>query len=541
MMTVILAAGSDVPRRVPSAERRAVIMDACPRNGRSLAERIRVHALRFALPLVAMAAIATAGNGALAATAPDSCDTASVVSHAFPAIVNITVVKVGSGSGEETTAADKPAEDKSAPERIEVFVGSGSVIDPSGIIVTNKHVIQGAALIRVIFHDKSEVAAQLIAAASLVDLALLKVNVPHPLPTLQFGNSDALQVGQPVIAVGNPLGLGTSVSTGVVSALNRDLMRTPFDDFIQTDATINPGNSGGPLLDCTGKMIGVDTALYSNSKVLGSIGLGFALPSNDAKFVSTKLRDPQGDSPNWIGLHLQDLTAQLATTFGRSDVGGAIVTGVDPGSPAARASFEPGDIVTGANGHTLPDARAVLRTIVQEPAGGSISLTFWRHGHAEEATLKGNPWPHMMALRSDVLASADAVARAQAEGLGLGIHLAAITPENRQQFALGDVSGVLVDQVTPGSQAEDLGLKPGDVIEQVGDLPTKVPADVTSQLTRGDAASGDLVALLVRNKTKAWWVALYVGHVDVTDLVTSPGELPYQSTSSRNAAAAQRP
>jgi serine protease Do len=540
-MTIILTAGSVLSRRARPAPRHAVITDADPRNGRSLAERVRLRARRIALPLAAMAAIGTASMGASAATAPEYCDNASVVSHALSAIVNITVVKVGSGSGEDTIPAAKPAEDMPAPDRIEVFVGSGSIIDPSGIIVTNKHVIQGAALIRVIFHDKSEVAAQLIGAASLVDLALLKVNVSHPLPTLEFGDSDALQVGQPVLAIGNPLGLGTSVSTGIVSALNRDLMRTPFDDFIQTDATINPGNSGGPLLDCTGKMIGVDTALFSNSKVLGSIGLGFALPSNDAKFISSKLRDPEAESPNWIGLHLQDVTAQLAATFGRSDVGGAIVTGVDPGSPAARASFEPGDILTGANGHPLPDARAVLRTIVQEPSGESISLTFWRHGHAEEATLKGTPWPHMMALRSDVLASAAAVARAQAEGLGLGIHLTTVTPASQQQFGLADLTGVLIDQVIPGSQAEDLGLKAGDVIEQVGDLPTKTPEDVTSQFIHGDAASGDLVALLVRSKTKAWWVALYVGHVDVTDLVTSPGELPFQTTSARNAAAAQRP
>jgi len=203
------------------AARRTAIVDAAPLGGRSLAERIRARALRIALPLAAMAAIATTSTGASADTAPEYCDNASVVSHALSAIVNITVVRVGTGSGEDTISDDTPAQDKAAPERIEVFVGSGSVIDPSGIIVTNKHVIQGAALIRVIFHDKSEVAAQLIGAASLVDLALLKVNVPHPLPTLEFGDSDALKVGQPVLAIGNPLGLGTSVSTGIVSGWAR--------------------------------------------------------------------------------------------------------------------------------------------------------------------------------------------------------------------------------------------------------------------------------------------------------------------------------
>ena len=228
---------------------------------------------------------------------PDACNAAAVVARDLPAIVNISVVKVEP----EPVPAGQPA-----AEQIELFVGSGFVIGSSGIIVTNKHVIQDAAVIRVTFADKIEAPAQLIAAASVMDVALLQIHMPTPLPTLQFTDSDDARIGQPVIAVGNPIGLGTSVSTGVVSGLNRNLMRTPFDDYLQTDAAINPGNSGGPLLDCTGKVIGMDTALLSNNTLLGSIGLGFALPSDDVKFVADRLGDPHFNPPDWVGVHLQD-------------------------------------------------------------------------------------------------------------------------------------------------------------------------------------------------------------------------------------------
>jgi serine protease Do len=299
------------------------------------------------------------------------------------------------------------------------------------------------------------------------------VDVPRPLPTLQFANSDALKLGQPVIAVGNPLGLGTSVSTGVVSALNRDLMRTPFDNFIQTDASINPGNSGGPLLNCADEMIGVNTALLSNNKALGSIGLGFALPSNIAKFVSSKLDHPEEAMPGWSGLHLQDLSSDLARTFGHTDMAGAIVTRVDPNSPAAKVNLQSGDIIMGVNGQALPDNRAILRKIVTSN-GDTITLSVWRQDHSTEATLKVRPWPHMMALRSEVLASPEDVALAKAQGCGL--HLAMLTDAGRVRYHLSDELGVLVDQVAEGSEAETMGFQAGDVIEKVGDAAVTTPA-----------------------------------------------------------------
>ncbi len=489
------------------------------------------RAIRIASSSVIMAALVAIGVPTpVLAESPKSCDVAGIVARALPAVVNITVVKVISGNGEESgpalNADSKDVTDKSTPApagtepagpHFETFVGSGAIINPAGIILTNKHVIKDAAVIKVTFNNRTEVPAQLIAAASLIDLAVLKVNVPEPLPTLAFDDSDALRVGQSVIAVGNPLGLGTSVSVGVVSARGRDLMRSPFDDYIQTDATINPGNSGGPLLDCAGRIVGIDTALLSNSKVLGSIGLGFALSSKVALFVADRLVDPDNIAPNWIGLRLQNMTARLATVFGRPDMSGAIVTGVEPGSPAAAAKIQPGDVIAGADGQELDNASAILRFVLTRQVGVPISLLVWRDQQMAEVVVRGTNWPHMTALRSDVLASAADVAEAQAAGLGL--HLGAMTEAARKA---ANTSGVLVDAVAPGSQADGMGMRPGDVIEQVNDKRAIVPADVMQQLVRGSSADGDLVALLDHTKTGTRWVTLYVGRVYVAGLIATP-------------------
>jgi serine protease Do len=454
-----------------------------------------------------------AAGQALAAT-PGACESASLVARVLPSVVNISVAKI--------LPDDNASAGSEKKEKVEFFVGSGAIIDPSGIIITNKHVIQNAARILVTFHDKSQVSAQLIGAATLLDLALLKVDVGKPLPALQFADSDKAQVGEPVIAVGNPLGLGTSVSAGVISAVDRDLMKSPFDDFLQTDATINPGNSGGPLLDCAGDIVGINTALLSNNKeAQGSIGIGFSLPSNDARLVTTKLMHPETDSPNWVGLHLQDMAPLLAKVFKYPALTGAVVTGADKDSPAAHASLTAGDIITAVNGDDYPDARAILRHIVILPPGQPITLSAWRDGKTREVTLEGKPWPHLMQLRDEVLASAASIAHAEAGGVGL--HLVSITAAERQHYALGDTSGLLVDRVSEGSQASSRGLKMGDVIMQVDGQPVTTPSAVMARLNYGKPAGQDLVSLLVRGKDdNKWWTTMWVGRIDASTLVAAP-------------------
>jgi serine protease Do len=477
----------------------------------SLAVAQAAPALAQGVPALAQAQAAPA----LASTQPETCDVASVVAHAVPAIVNIWVAKL--------LPADDAKGNPGGKYKVEFFVGTGFVVTPSGAIVTNKHVIQDAAMIRVTFHDGSQVPAQLIAASSLIDFAMLKVNVGHPLPVLHFTDSDRAQLGQRVIAIGNPLGLGTSVSTGVISGVGRNLMKTPIDEFIQTDASINPGNSGGPLIECTGKVIGVDTALLSNNNVLGSIGIGFALPSNDVALDVMKLMHPEIVHPNWVGLELQDLSPELAESFGDQATHGAIVAGVDPGSPAAQAGLVPGDVIARIGSEPAANARVVQRTIVVTPTGEPIAFSVWHDGHTRTVSLRGADWPHMMALRASVLASAKAVASVHAEGTGM--HLVDITPTLRKRFDLQQTSGVVVEQVADGTEASSLGLVAGDVITMVGDQPAASVKVVDEHLDHAAEANGYLVPLLVQGKSTTRWVTVYVCHVNIADLLAPvPGE-----------------
>ena len=459
------------------------------------------------------------------AAAPSSCNAANVVARALPAVVNIWVAKILPAKGRGAKAA--------GTQRLEFFVGTGFIVDPSGIIATNKHVIQDGAMILVTFHDWSQVSAQLIAASSLVDFALLKVKVGKPLPTLRYADSDDVRIGEPVVAIGNPLGLGTSVSSGVISALDRNLMRSPLDNYIQTDASINPGNSGGPLLDCSGEVVGINTALLSNSKVLGSIGIGFALPSNDAALLTAKLTDPTDVRPNWIGLELQDLSPALARSFGSSLTRGAIITEVDKNGPAAHASLAPGDIVVSVDGRRMFNASAVERAVVVKPPGEPIALSIWRNGQTRDVTLRGEPWPHMMALRSSVLASAASIKKAEA--VGTGLHLVDLSPAIRKRFHLSEIAGVVIERVTRGSEAESLGLVAGDVITMVGDAPAKTASAVNKRLDDPESAPSGLIPLLVHEKSATRWVTVFVGRIDVCNLIATmarakPSVVPARNT-----------
>jgi len=450
------------------------------------------------------------------AAAPTGCDVPSVVANALPAIVNID--NAGLAHPEDINVRSDLARESREPA-IEFSVGTGFIINSDGLIVTNQHVIRDAIAVRITFEDKTQVPAHLVAAAGLDDIALLKVNVPRKLPTLRFADSDALRVGQPVIAIGNPINVGTSVSTGSISAVNRNLMRTPFDDYIQTDAAINPGNSGGPLLDCGGKVVGMNTALLSNNSAQGSIGLGFALPSDGVKSVVKMLQDP-ADVPNWIGMQLQDVNARLASSFKWPNVSGAIVTGVTPGSPAAQASLAPGDIITSVGGEEQPDARAVQRAIVTAEPGHAVTLSVWHRGRTMQVTVTGKPWPNFMMLQSQVVPDRAQVARAFAGGLGL--HVIAIDDSDRLRFGLGNAQGVLIDRVGPGTQAAELGLRVGDVIQQIGDEISSTPDQVMAQLAYGKPDTNDVVAMLVRKPSGGQWVTLWVGRPDSRQFVVGP-------------------
>jgi len=457
---------------------------------------------RTTLPALLVAMIAVALPGAVRAgdQIPScGCGYADVVARVLPSVVNLSVIKV---------QAVTPSAGETSARRLRFF-GSGFVIDPSGIIVTNRHVIQGAVEITVSFADHTQAHATLLGAGAIVDLAVLKVTMDHKLPALKFADSAKLQIGDMVLAIGNPYGLGMSVSHGIVSGLNRNINETPFDDDIQTDAAINPGNSGGPLVNLAGEVVGVDTALYTE-KGGGAIGIGYAIPSNDVVFVVPHLLDPKLPPPGWIGVTGQDVTPNLARAFGLQHDGGIIVRAVVAGGPASQAGLRPGDIILTANGAPPIDTRALIRSIVELDPGRRIPITYWRKDAQQTATVTVAPWPDLRSPRAETMASAAIAALAPAPDLGMG--LATITPEARQRYGLASSqNGVLIALVTNNTEASARGVQPGDVITNVDGTPVSTPDDVQSVIQKAFADQRRYLGFLIASKRGLNWVSFYTG------------------------------
>lgn len=423
---------------------------------------------------------------------------AATVRQAAPAIVSISIWKVH--------PADRRGE---FPRRVKIY-GSGFIIDPSGIIITNRHVIDGAIQIRVLFNDDSQASARLLAAAPLIDLALLKVDVDHALPTLAWGNSDALQVGDPVLTVGNQLGWETSVSAGIVSGLNRNIQDTPFDNYIQTDATINHGDSGGPMLDQNGKVVGVVTALYNPNQNGGFIGIGFAIPARTAQFVTHRLLDPSHPIPGWLGFNLQDLTGELSEALGVPQRTGAVISAVEPSGPAGQASLRPGDVLEDYNGRRLPDSRAFMRTIAGSPIGMPARLTIWRSGSEKEVITTVAGWPNIASGREVVTGIAATAMMSSAPYLG--VKLAPLTIAGRKRYRLSPkLTGVLISHVDSDCEAHDMGIRRGDVIIAVQEEPVRTPDDVQRAIEKAHEFRRPYLALLIQSKTGTKWFPMSIG------------------------------
>ena len=335
-------------------------------------------------------------------------------------------------------------------------LGSGFIISDEGYIVTNYHVIGKAEKITVRLSDEEEYEAKVIGSDERTDLALLKIDSSTPLTSIPLGNSEALLVGDWVMAIGNPFGLEQTVTIGIVSAKGRTIGAGPYDDFIQTDASINPGNSGGPLLNLKGEVIGINSAIFSRGG--GNIGIGFAIPIDQAKSIISQLRESGKVTRGWLGVMIQPVTKELADSFGLKEPKGALVAEVTEDGPAKKAGLERGDVITTFNGVTINDSRDLPSVVAQARIGSEAAVKILRAGKEETISVTLGELPTRLASTQPAEASQE----------GWGMTVANITPEIADQFRLEDnTTGVIVTRVAPGSPAAAAGIQPGDLIEEV--------------------------------------------------------------------------
>jgi serine protease Do len=455
-----------------------------PGFGRSFA-----LAAALALLLAGLAATPSPARG------PDSV--ADVAEGLQDAVVNISTTQTLKGTAEAVPNGPGP---KGSPfeEFFDDFfddeggnglarkvssLGSGFVIDPGGLVVTNNHVIEGADEIVVNFTDgKSLKVTKILGHDPKTDLALLKVEPKTPLKAVTFGDSTKMRVGDWVMAIGNPFGLGGSVTVGIISATRRDINAGPYDDFLQTDAAINRGNSGGPLFNMDGEVIGVNTAIISPSG--GSIGIGFAVPSNSAVLVLDQLKQYGETRRGWLGVHVQNITEEIAASLGLAEAKGALVAKVSPGSPAATAGIQPSDVIVKFDGEPIENMRSLPRAVAATAIGKSVSVELLRKGETKNfsVTIGRLPEDEEGAVPAKSEERILPEAEPEREDL-LGLSLAPLTGELRTRVCIGAaIEGVVVVEVKPNSPAAEKDVKPGDVIVEVTQEKVRQPQDVKTRL-----------------------------------------------------------
>ncbi len=456
--------------------------------------------------------VVLAWSSVLPALAEDlGANKAELIHNLLPTVVNITVKKdeVATTSTATVGAAVPPTDPGS---NVKVYVGSGFVIDPSGLIVTNYHVVQDAFEIIVTLSDGARLLGKTTSASRLADLAIVQVQANHPLATAQWGNSDALQVGDQVFAAGNPFGIGLSVSAGIISGLNRDIQNSPYDDFIQTDATINHGNSGGPLFDMQGHVVGVNSTIISPTT--GSSGLGFAIPSNSAHFVVDQLRTYGWVHPGWIGVKVQTVTREIADAMGLAQPEGSIVSWVLADGPGKKAGLAIGDVILRYDGSTPTDDRALLRKIAHTSAGDTITLVVQHDGQEHNVPVTVEAWPRNQWEARDAPTQVQQPKQFIPPDLGLSLSVPA-ADESAKLVSETGVNGVLVTSVASNSDAAHRGVANGDVILRVQNKPVSSPAEVQADVAAARAEKRDFVLMLVLPKASSVpgpkWVALQVG------------------------------
>lgn len=405
-------------------------------------------------------------------------DFSAMVQAKLPAVVGIMATGPAS--------APQPAQRPQMPPGLEDFfgqraptppqngprqaLGSGFVISQDGYVVTNNHVIEGATQIEVMLGEDRRLPADLIGTDPATDIALLKLRDASDMPMVAWGDSRALQIGEWVVAIGNPFGLGGTVTAGIISAQSRNINAGPYDDFIQTDAAINSGNSGGPLFDAEGRVIGVNTAIFSPSG--GNVGIGFAVPAHVAQRIVEDLKDDGQVARGWLGVRIQPVSDAIAQALGLPDTDGALINEVTQGGPAAKAGLQEGDVVLAVDGETIEDPRDLVFATADEQIGAEATLAVWRDGARKDLSVTIGRQP------GGPMEAAQPAGQPQGPEPQLGASVTALTPELRAQLGLPDgVEGLAVLDVASDSAAAEAGLGRGDVIVEAAGQPVR-DADV---------------------------------------------------------------
>ncbi|GBD38330.1 Periplasmic serine endoprotease DegP [bacterium HR37] len=371
-------------------------------------------------------------------------------------------------------------------------LGSGFIISKDGYIVTNNHVVERAKEIQVILEDGQSYDAKVVGKDPKTDLALLKINPKKDLKAVTFGDSDSLRIGDWVIAIGNPFGLGHTVTAGIVSAKGRSLGLGQYDDFIQTDAPINPGNSGGPLFNLKGEVVGVNTAI-----VAGGQGIGFAIPSNMAKYVIEQLKTKGRVIRGWLGVLVQQVTPEIAESLGLKEPQGALVSDVTPGSPAEKAGIKRGDVIVEFDGHKIKEMPDLPKLVAITPPGKEVEIKIIRQGQQKELKLRVGELKEERFSRHENISNRD-----------IGLSVSDITPEIASRYGLKDRRGVVVTDVERGSVAAMAGFQPGDIILEINGEPITSTDDYTKVLERSDKEKP--ILFLVKRGENTIYIALKV-------------------------------
>ncbi|MBY0382039.1 MAG: Do family serine endopeptidase [Xanthobacteraceae bacterium] len=438
--------------------------------------------------------------------APASAGFGDLVAKVKPAVVSVRVridekVAADEQGGMQPGRSVSPFEqfgfgdENPMPQRHQMMVGEGSgfFISPDGYIVTNNHVVDHAKSVQVTMDDGTIHTARVIGTDPKTDLALIKVDGRNDFPSVSFADK-APRVGDWVVAVGNPFGLGGTVTAGIVSARGRDIGAGPYDDYIQIDAPINKGNSGGPAFDVNGNVIGINTAIFSPSG--GSVGIGFDIPADTAKLVVAKLKDKGYVTRGWLGVQVQPVTAEIADSIGLKQARGAIVDNPQAGSPAASAGIQSGDVIAALNGAQIKDSRDLARNISLMAPGTSVKLDVIRHGEQKVVTLTLGEMPNdrQANARED---------HGNATGPRLGLDLAPAS----EVAGSGD-KGLVVMNVDPNGPAAERGFKTGDVILAVGGKPVGTVAEVKAALSNANANGKQNVLIQVKTADAIRFVAV---------------------------------